>query len=181
MALIVEIVTIGEISHRLLSDLASKLVEIYSPLIESCVIGAALELPPAAYDPHRKQYRSDIILERVQHRITGENRILAIADVDLYVPTLNFIFGQAQYPGRVALVSICRLDPKFYCRPSSYEILLERATKEATHELGHTFRLAHCPNPSCVMSFSNSILEVDRKSSTFCDVCRRKLHRQVTI
>ena len=177
MALIVEIVIIGEISHRLLSDLASKLVEIYSPLIESCVIGAALELPPAAYDPHRKQYRSDIILERVQHRITGENRILAIADVDLYVPTLNFVFGQAQYPGRVALISIHRLDPKFYDRPSSYEILLERAIKEATHELGHTFGLAHCPNPSCVMSFSNSILEVDGKSSTFCNVCRRKLHR----
>jgi len=177
MALIVEIVTMGEISRQLLSNLTSKLVEIYSPFIESCVIGAALELPPAAYDSHRKQYRSDIILERVQHRITGENRVLAVADVDLYVPTLNFVFGQAQYPGRVALISICRLDPRFYCKPSSYEILLERAIKEATHELGHTFGLAHCPNPSCVMSFSNSILEVDGKSPTFCDVCRRKLHR----
>ena len=176
MALIIEIVTIGEISRQMLSDLASKLAEIYSPLIESCVIGAVLELPPAAYDPHRKQYRSDIVLERVQHRITGENRVLAIADVDIYVPTLNFVFGQAQYPGRVALISIHRLDPKFYDRPSSYEILLERAIKEATHELGHTFGLAHCPNPSCVMSFSNSILEVDGKSPTFCDVCRRKLH-----
>jgi len=175
--LIIEVVTIGEISRRLLSDLVQKLVEIYSPLIESCVIGAALELPPAAYDSHRKQYRSDIILGQIQHRITGENRVLAIADVDLYVPTLNFVFGQAQYPGRVALISICRLDPKFYGRPSSYEILLGRATKEATHELGHTFGLAHCPKPSCVMSFSNSILEVDGKSSTFCDVCRRKLRR----
>ena len=175
--MIIEIATIGEISRRLLSDLAQKFVEIYSPLIESCVIGAALELPPAAYDPHRKQYRSDIILERVQHRITGENRVLAITDVDLYIPTLNFVFGQAQYPGRIALISICRLDPKFNGRPSSYEILLDRATKEATHELGHTFGLAHCPNQSCVMSFSNSILEVDGKSPTFCDVCRRKLHR----
>jgi len=177
IALIVEIVTIGEISHQLLSDLAPKLVETYAPLIEECLSGAALELPPAAYDPHRKQYRSDIVLERVQHRITGENRVLAIADVDLFVPTLNFVFGQAQYPGRVALVSICRLDPKFYGRPSNYEILLDRATKEATHELGHTLGLAHCPDPRCVMSFSNSILEVDEKSSTFCDVCRRKLHR----
>jgi len=176
MVLIIEIFTIGEISPQLLSDLASKLAEIYSPLIECCVIGAALELPPAAYNPHRKQYRSDIILDRVLHRITGENKVLAITDVDLYIPTLNFVFGQAQYPGRIALISICRLDPKFYGRTSSYEILLERATKEATHELGHTFGLGHCPNPSCVMSFSNSILEVDEKSSTFCDVCARKLH-----
>ena len=174
--MIIEIVTIGETSRQLLSDLVSKLAEIYSPLIESCVIGAALELPPAAYDPHRKQYRSDIILERILHRITGENKVLAITDVDLYIPTLNFVFGQAQYPGRIALISICRLDPKFYDRPSSYEILLERATKEATHELGHTLGLDHCPNPSCVMSFSNSIFEVNRKSSTFCDACIRKLH-----
>jgi len=177
MALIIEIVTVGKVSHRLLSDLAAKLVEIYSPLIESCMMGAVLESPPAAYDPHRKQYRSDIILERVQHRITGENKVLTITDADLYVPTLNFVFGQAQYPGRVALISICRLNPQFYAKPSSYEILLERATKEAIHELGHTFGLAHCSNPRCVMSFSNNILEVDGKSSTFCNVCRRRLHR----
>lgn len=175
--MIIEIVTIGKILSQLLLDLAPKLVKTYAPLVEDCLLGAALEMPPAAYDSRRKQYRSDIILERVQHRITGENRVLAITDVDLYVPTLNFIFGQAQYPGRVAIISLCRLDPVFYGKPSSYEILLERTTKEAIHELGHTFGIAHCSKPSCVMSFSNNIREVDKKSSTFCNTCRRKLRR----
>jgi archaemetzincin len=174
---LIEIVTIGKVPRRLLSDLAPKLVEIYAPLVEDCLFGAELEMPPAAYDSRRKQYRPDIILERVQHRITGENRVLAITDVDLYVPALNFIFGQAQYPGRVALISLCRLDPAFYGKPSSYEVLLGRTTKEAIHELGHTFGLAHCPKPSCVMSFSNNIREVDKKLPAFCNVCRRKLRR----
>lgn len=177
MIVLIEIVTIGKIPRRLLLDLAPKLMKTYAPLVKDCLFGAELEMPPAAHDSHRKQYRSDIILERVQHRITGENKVLAITDVDIYMPTLNFIFGQAQYPGRVALISLCRLDPAFYGKPSSYKVLLERATKEAIHELGHTFGLAHCSKPSCVMSFSNDILEVDRKSSTFCDACRRKPHR----
>ncbi|KUO41553.1 MAG: hypothetical protein AVW06_01040 [Hadesarchaea archaeon DG-33-1] len=177
MIILIEIVTIGKIPRQLLLDLAPKLVKAYAPLVEDYLFGAELEMPPAAHDSRRKQYRSDIILERIQHRITGENRVLAITDVDIYMPTLNFIFGQAQYPGRIAVISLCRLDPAFYGKPPSYEVLLERATKEAIHELGHTFGLAHCPKPSCVMSFSNNILEVDRKSYTFCNACRRKLRR----
>ena len=156
-------------------DLAPKLVKTYAPLVKDCLFGAELGMPPAAYDSCRKQYLSDIILERVQHRITGENRVLGITDVDLYTPTLNFIFGQAQYPGRVALISLCRLDPVFYGKPSSYGVLLGRTMKEAIHELGHTFGLAHCLKPSCVMSFSNNILEVDKKLPAFCNACRRKL------
>lgn len=181
--LVIEIVTIGEIERPLLEDLARELTKAYAPLVESCLIGASLQMPPAAYNARRNQYDADLILDRVLHRITGENRVLALLTTDLYTSSrnLNFIFGQAQCPGRVALVSLCRLDPTFYKAPPNRKLFLQRATKEAIHELGHTFGLGHCANPSCVMSFSNSILDVDEKKPAFCKTCRRKLHRQTTL
>jgi len=181
--LIVEIITIGEVERPLLEGLARELTKAYAPLVESCLIGASLQMPPAAYNARRNQYDADLILERVLHRITGENRVLALLTADLYTRSrnLNFIFGQAQCPGRAALVSLCRLDPTFYGAPLDRKLFLKRATKEVIHELGHTFGLGHCANPSCVMSFSNSILDVDKKKSAFCKTCRRKLHRQTTL
>lgn len=181
--LIIEIITIGEVERPLLEDLARELTKTYAPLVESCLIGASLQMPPAAYNARRSQYDADLILDRVLHRITGENRVLALLTADLYTSShnLNFIFGQAQCPGRVALVSICRLDPTFYGAQPNRKLFLKRATKEAIHELGHTFGLGHCANPNCVMSFSNSILDVDEKKPTFCKTCRRKLYRQTTL
>jgi archaemetzincin len=42
------------------------------------------------------------------------------------------------------------------------------------HELGHVFGLEHCPDPECVMHFSNSLLDTDRKSTSFCSQCRAR-------
>lgn len=180
----IEIVTIGEIERKLLEDLGSELAKAYAPLVEGYIIGPSLEMPPAAYNARRRQYDANIIIERVLHRIPSE-KVLALTNYDLYTSScnLNFIFGQAQCPGRVALVSLHRLDQAFYGQPPDDELFFERAKKEAIHELGHTFRLGHCSNPKCVMSFSNSILDVDRKSSTICESCRKKfqLHKTFTI
>lgn len=181
--MIIEIVTLGEVPAKLLHDLLHRLEKAFSRLVGGCLISTSLEMPPAAYNARRRQHDADLILERVFHRITGENRVLALVSADLYTSSrnLNFIFGQAQCPGRVALVSLHRLDPTFYGNPPHHKLFLERATKEAVHELGHTFGLGHCANPSCVMSFSNSILDVDKKGSAFCETCQRKLHRQTTL
>ena len=172
----------GDVERPLLEDLKRELTKAFVPLVEGCVIGASIEMPPAAHNPSRKQYDADIILDRVLHRITGEHRVVALLDVDLYTSSrdLNFIFGQAQCPGRVALVSLRRLDPTFYGAAPDPELFLERATKEAVHELGHTFGLGHCKYSNCVMCFSNSILDVDKKKAAFCKGCRQKLYRQAT-
>jgi len=173
--LIIEIVAIGKVPAKLLRALVLALEKAFSPFIDGCIIGPPLEMPPAAYNSSRKQYLADLILDRLRHRITGENKLLALIENDLYTHGLNFVFGQAQCPGRVALVSLRRLDLTFYGITADYNLFLKRATKEAVHELGHTFGLRHCSNLDCVMSFSNSILDVDRKSPTFCDACKKKL------
>jgi archaemetzincin len=181
--MMIEIVTVGEVRRDLIGKLARRIERAFVPLVEGCLVGASLNMPPAAYDRARQQYDADLILDRVSYRITGEHKVLAVLPVDLYTPSqnLNFIFGQAQLRGRVALVSIRRLDPKFYKHPPNPGLLFERLVKESVHELGHTFGLNHCVDHGCVMSFSNSVIDVDRKGPDFCKRCRRKLQSTFTI
>ena len=106
--------------------------------------------------------------------VKGE-KVLGIVDIDLYAPGLNFIFGQADMTSGVALISLCRLRQEFYGLPSDDVLFLDRAAKEAIHELGHTFGLEHCKNARCVMHFSNSLADTDLKQAIFCSKCRPKL------
>ncbi|MEE9271047.1 MAG: hypothetical protein V3V49_12390 [Candidatus Krumholzibacteria bacterium] len=96
-------------------------------------------------------------------------------DADLFIPVLTFVFGEAQLNGRAAVASMYRLRDSFYGLPDDRNRLIERLQKEAVHELGHVFNLAHCNNYSCVMHASNGVEEVDLKKVTFCRGCRNDL------
>ena len=98
----------------------------------------------------------------------GEH-ILGVTEVDLYTPDLNFVFGQAQRPGKAAVISLNRL------HTSDLSLFRNRMVKEAVHELGHTLGLRHCPDIYCVMHFSNSLMDTDIKDSEFCLSCEKKL------
>ena len=126
-------------------------------------------IPTHAYNPRRYQYNANVLLHcttEVSHRMP----VLGVTDVDLYVEGLNFVFGLAESPGRAAVISLHRL------RSEADAVLFhERAVKEAVHELGHTFGLRHCDNPGCVMHFSNSLEDTDRKGKTYCPQCQAQL------
>jgi archaemetzincin len=173
--LIVEFIIIGEVPRDLLSSLAPKIIESYHSLIRDCQFMVHMSPPDVAYHPGRGQYRSDVLLKHLCRFTKGCDKVLALTDVDLFTPGLNFVFGQAQCPGKIALVSIHRLDPTKYGAPPNPTLLLERTTKEAIHELGHTFGLQHCTSPRCVMAFSNSVMEVDKKTAKFCARCINRL------
>ena len=127
-----------------------------------------------AYNPERKQYLSSKLLACLGKSEENE-RVVGIADVDLYVPRLNFVFGEADMNSGTAIVSLCRLRQEYYGLPADENLFLERATKEVVHELGHTFGLEHCPNSKCVMHFSNSLADTDIKEAHFCLRCRPEL------
>ena len=62
--------------------------------------------PAFAYHPERKQYHSTEILQAMSKRLTRASwRVLAVTEVDLYVPILTFVFGEAVLGGRSAVVS----------------------------------------------------------------------------
>jgi archaemetzincin len=127
-----------------------------------------------AYNPERKQYLSSKLLASLG-KSEREERVIGIADVDLYVPRLNFVFGEADMVSGTAIVSLCRLRPEYYGLAPDEALFLERATKEIVHELGHTFGLGHCPNNKCVMHFSNGLADTDLKEAHFCNRCRPKI------
>jgi archaemetzincin len=91
--------------------------------------------------------------------------------VDLAIPMLTFLFGQAQFEGPVAVVSLCRLHQEFYGLPGQESLLRERTVKEVLHELGHTFGLVHCSDPRCAMSLATHIELVDAKAEQYCARC----------
>ena len=134
------------------------------------------ELEPGyAFNPRRRQYiSSNILNELVRKRAKGSGKIMGITDVDLYATGLNFVFGEAHLSGHAAVVSLARLRPSFYRLAENNELLFKRAVKESVHELGHTYGLAHCSDRGCVMSFSNSIRDVDLKGEDFCQSCKRQ-------
>ena len=131
------------------------------------VAAPGLPRPDEALAAERDQYAAEPILRRLATLGGGAGRILGMADLDLFTPGLNFIFGQAQ-AGGLALMSVARLRPEFWSQPPDPELLRERASKEAVHELAHSYGLGHCRDARCVMWFSNTLTETDRKSNAFC-------------
>jgi archaemetzincin len=130
-------------------------------------------IPIYAYDARRGQFGSSPILQRLLQRIPADaTRVLAITERDLFIPMLTFVFGQAQLSGPVALMSLARLRQEHYRFAPDVCLLVDRARKEALHELGHSFGLTHCARPACVMSLSTTIQQVDRKTTLFCSECR---------
>ena len=135
-----------------------------------------LAIPESAYDAKRKQYQSVEIMRMLNQNAPRDgSRILGITDVDLSIPMLSFLFGQAQLDGPVAIVSLCRLHQEFYGFPAQDDLLRERLTKEVLHEMGHTFGLVHCTEQKCAMSLSTHIGMVDAKAERYCPRCGLQL------
>jgi len=120
----------------------------------------------------RRQTNSTALLGQVLARSNDTSgKRLAIVDVDLFIPILTFVFGEAQLNGAAAIVSTCRLADEYYGLPRNDELMSVRLQKEIVHELGHTFGLYHCHQFECVMRASVSVEEIDLKSTRMCEKC----------
>ena len=134
-----------------------------------------------ALDTGREQYSSTRILSHLlRTRPPDVLKIVGITDLDLYIPILTFVFGEAQLDGPAAVVSAYRLRPTFHGLPSDPAKTRDRLVKEVNHELAHTFGLIHCPNQSCVMASSTYAENIDFKDRTFCTRCRKLLNASLS-
>jgi len=135
--------------------------------------------PELGYDASRGQFNSRTLLGLLLRHHPGPEKLLAVTDVDLFIPVLTFVFGEAQLGGRAAVVSSHRLAPERYGLKPDPALLRTRLIREAIHELGHTFALVHCRDSRCVMSSSPQVEGIDLKSSRFCLHCRAALAEQL--
>ncbi len=81
-------------------------------------------IPQNAFNPKRNQYHSAKILKWLRGLQAKEERMLGIIDADLYVPELNFVFGEAHFAEKVCIISLERLHQEYYGLPENEKSLL---------------------------------------------------------
>jgi archaemetzincin len=183
---IINIIPLSNINRNTLEYLQDNLEKIFK---KDTVMIYRISVPDDSYEQSRKQYNAENILDHLSKNLSLKNIRdinLALTDVDIFVPRLNFVFGLALNFPRICLISTARLNPLFYSDFKSNKVYLsskdrkifnERILKEAVHEIGHTLGLGHCPDSKCVMYFSNTLLDTDKKNSSFCPDCLSNLKK----
>ena len=170
---LLQLLPIGDLDGRLLRELAPAIADTFRVPCE--LIAARLD-PEFAYHRERQQYHSSEILQAMQGYVETDSwRVLGVTAVDLYIPILTFVFGEAQMGGPCALVSAHRLRQEFYGLPADSETLHQRLLKEAVHEIGHTLDLTHCEDYQCAMAPSHAVEWIDLKDSLLCSSCQSRV------
>lgn len=140
----------------------------------------ALELPVFALDRNRLQYDAGLILQHLaSNPVKGISKLIALLDVDLFLPVFTHVFGEAQQGGYAALVSMFRLGGRADPLAAS-PLVMERTAKVALHEICHGYRLAHCQDPRCLMHFSGDLKRLDAIPFFFCRYCISYLRLSVS-
>ncbi len=161
---------IGNVEEPLLRSLKTTLPQVFHT--ECRVLPTVLD-PVPAFHGERSQYHSSELLQLMRSFAGPQSwRLLGVAAVDLYIPILTFVFGEAQVGGPCAVVSYHRLRQESYGLPPDYELLGRRLLTESIHEVGHTMDLTHCDDYRCAMASSHSVEGIDLKESALCANCR---------
>lgn len=128
------------------------------------------------YNSNRNQYDGNLLLKEVESRFSANSlKTIGMFNVDLFIPILTYIFGQAFLNGRCGIVSVYRLLNERYGLKPDEPVFLDRVRKEVIHELGHTFGLIHCIHSDCVMHSSTYVEDIDQKSHLLCMNCQKAL------
>jgi archaemetzincin len=134
--------------------------------------GIVARLPEEAYNAQMNQYYATAILSKLE-LLKGSDyeMILSITEEDLFIPSDNFVWGQANSASRTSIISIYRIRPEFYGLPEDEELVKGRILNIASHEVGHMLGLKNCKQPECQMNIAKNISELDSRSDNFCTDC----------
>lgn len=169
----VMLVPVGKLNEGAIERIRPALEEIYR---RPTALHKALPVPKYAYNPTRGQYHSSSILKRVESLYDNVwDCAIGFTDVDLFVPEVPFIFGEADRSTRAAIISLTRLTPDSGPAESRHDVMMKRLVSEAIHQLGLIRGLAHCPNNRCVMFYAATAQEIDKRGSSMCANCRKRL------
>lgn len=163
------LVPIGEVSEIVSKSIAAHILGYIDLPVD---ILPPLEHPAFAYDRKRLQYDAGAILNSLDSGAFHDYaKVIGILEVDIFVPILTHVYGEARQGGTSALVSLYRLKRNSDGSTAPGSLFLERAAKVALHELGHLFELLHCMDKSCLMHFAGSLKDLDKTPLYFCRYC----------
>jgi archaemetzincin len=161
--------SIGDFDNDLLATISKEIERIYGFLSKPLALLHDLEF---AFHPNRNQYHSTPILAELANKAPPEAiKVLGITQVDLFIPILTHVYGEAQLGGVSCIVSTFRLN-EGHSSLNTKEPFRSRIVKEAIHELGHTFKLRHCRDHTCLMHYCRTERDVDCKSDQLCRYCK---------
>jgi archaemetzincin len=169
------LITYGHFDKFCLEDIATDVeIEFRHPVQ---VMESHIDLN-AYYEPIRRQYDGNKLLQLVNTYATDEiAKAIGLLRVDLFIPILTYVFGQAYFKGSAGIASIYRLKNEQYGMKHDADLLFDRYRKVIIHELGHTFGLVHCYVPNCVMRSSTYVEDIDQKKHTFCSSCQNEISK----
>lgn len=192
----VDIVPVGEVPADVKREGSAALRSVYDCDVR---VTENQPVPTGAYNEEREQYRAEDFIQ-VAHRAGNGEKNIAVTTEDLYYHRRNYVFGLAYLDGEGSVISTYRLEENLdrpaadggatsgsigrasnglsdggFSERDPNEIFADRVRKEVVHEIGHTFGLEHCSNNRCVMSFSPTVREVDRKKEHLCGSCSREV------
>jgi archaemetzincin len=177
------IVPIGDVDVNYLNALVPKLQTRFTTDVR-VALEKKIPVPENAFDYDKQQYVSMYILSDMSKKLKFplNVKVLGVTNVDistpadLYSPETDtvFLFGQAFSKANMALISIRRMDPRYYVGGKPNDVLaIQRMQKEAIHELGHLFGLDNVYDLGCVMFLPKNLKELDRKTDSFCLECQK--------
>ena len=130
------------------------------------------------YVDSRKQIDAQVLIDSIQaykHRHAIKDPVLLVVHQDLFKNGNSFVFGLARQSVGAAVVSTARLSNEYYGRGGNDDDLIDRITKEGTHEMGHLLGLDHCHDQECIMFKPDTLDELDRKKKVLCKICSEYL------
>lgn len=167
------LITYGEFEADYLLDIAEEVGQEFG---QPVVINSSRMDLKVFFDRDRRQYDGNRLLREIDSlQVKNAVKKIGLFRVDLFIPILTYIFGQAIYRGDTGIASLYRLKNEQYGMPPDEDLLYERFRKVIIHELGHTFGLVHCLVPNCVMRSSTYVEDIDQKRHQLCTQCREKL------
>lgn len=153
-------------------------------------------------DTGKVQYLATDLLDIISEEYLPEDGYCSIGIInkDLYPkPGWSFVFGCSRLKRRTGIFSFARYDPKFTSKEEGREaanhkdiypnriridekdeelqkLIMYRACKTMTHEIGHMFGIRHWIYHEWVMNGTNKMEEADLKPLLLWPICLRKLH-----
>ncbi len=164
-----QLVAVGGITPAMLKDIEEPI----STLLSVAVFAgkAALPKPQYAFNKDRNQFHSNAIMRRLLTvKEPGTAMVLGVADVDLFVPDSQFVYGDADRESHSGVLSTFRLK-------NESDSIKRRLQTEAVHQAGHLIGLSYCEEVRCLMFFATSLADCDRRNLALCNNCRNEANK----